>query len=169
MVLWKYLFGLASKDLEALKRKKQALEDLFSSNRISQQTYEYLNKDVGDALTSAEKYLESLVSKMKSRIDNLEKQMNILEIFLANSEMMYAAGEIDYETYERQSRALVAGIESIKREISEIKSILSAPTPEPVVITKSVEVTAVSSENATSAIIETQSMEETLEHTQLSS
>ncbi|MEM1586299.1 MAG: CdvA-like protein [Candidatus Bathyarchaeia archaeon] len=165
MVLWKYLFGLASKDLETLKKKKQALEDLLSSNKISQQTYEYLNKDVSEALISIEKYLESLISKMKGRIDDLERQIGVLEIFLANSEMMYAAGEIDYEEYEKQSRALITGIESMKREISEIKSILSPPTPESIVMAKSVEVTVVSSESITSTVIEPQIAKEALEHT----
>jgi len=156
LVLWKYLFELASKDLEALKKKRQALEDLLLSNKISQQTYEYLNKDLSEALMSTEKYLESLVSKMKSRMDDLEKQIGILEIFLANSEMMYAAGEIDYETYDRESRALAAGIESMRREIFEIKNILSPPAPEHI---------AAPSENMTSIVVETKSTEETLGQT----
>lgn len=162
MVLWRYLFELASKDLEALRKKKQTLEDLFSSKRISQQTYEYLNKDISEALMSAEKYLESLVSKMKGRIDNLERQIGVLEMFLANSEMMYAAGEIDYEAYERQSRALIAGIESMRREISEIRNILSAPSSGPMVSEKSMEVTAASPENITPIVTGIKSTEETL-------
>lgn len=163
MVLWKYLFELASKNLEALKRKKRALDDLLSSNRISQQTYESLNKDVSEALADAERYLESLVSKMKGRTDDLEKQISFLEVFLANSEMMYVAGEIDYETYEKQSKALVAGIESMNREISEIKSILNIPAPEPV-IAKSADVTTIS-EVTTPVVTETRSMEGTVEQT----
>lgn len=156
LVLWKYLFELASKDLEALKKKRQALGDLLSSNKISQQTYEYLNKDLSEAMRSTEKYLESLVSKMKSRVDDLEKQIGILEIFLANSEMMYAAGEIDYETYDKESRALVAGIESMRREIFEIKNILGAPAPEHA---------AAPSENITSIVVEAKNTEETFEQT----
>ncbi|MEM2454972.1 MAG: CdvA-like protein [Candidatus Bathyarchaeia archaeon] len=165
MVLWKYLLELASKDLEALKRKKQALDDLLSSNRISQQTYSYLSKDISEAMTNTEKYLESLISKMKNRIDDLEKQIGVLEIFLANNEMMYAAGEIDYEAYERQSKALAAGIESMRKEISEIKNILNPPAPEPVVMAKSVEIIVTPPENTTPIIVETKDVEETFGQT----
>lgn len=154
MVLWKYLFELATKDLEALKKKKQALEDLLSSNKISRQTYEYIGKDLFEALKNAEKYLESLVSKMKGRVDDLEKQISILEIFLANSEMMYAAGEIDYETYEKESKALITGIESMKREIFEIRSILEGTTPERSTA-RSIEVAPTPSENVTAIVVET--------------
>jgi len=147
LVLWKYLFKLVSKDLEALKRKKQALEDLLSSNRISRQTYDCLSKEISDAIINTEKYLDSLVSKMKSRVDDLERQISALEIFLANSEMMYAAGEIDYETYERESKALAAGIESMRKEISEIKSILNPPAPETTAVSESVSPIAAETKN----------------------
>lgn len=122
---WKYIFELASKDLELLRRKKQALENLFSSNRISQQTYEYLGKEIGKALMDVERYMETIVSEMKGRLGELEKQIGILEIFLANTEILHAAGEINYETYESQSKALLLGLESMRNERNEIESALS--------------------------------------------
>ncbi|MEM1514727.1 MAG: CdvA-like protein [Candidatus Bathyarchaeia archaeon] len=161
MILWKCLFELTSKNLEALKRKKRALDDLLSCNRISQQTYDSLNKDLNEALANAERYLESLVSKMKSRINDLEKQISLLEMFLANSEMMYAAGEIDYETYEKQSKALSTGIESIRREMSEINGILNISAPEPS-MAKSVEATR-ALEITTPVITEMQNVGERIE------
>lgn len=167
MVLWKCLFEMTSKDIEALRKKKRALDDLLSSNRISHQTYECISKDLNEAITNAERYLESLISKMKGRIDDLERQIGVLELCLANTEMMYAAGEMDYETYERQSRAIITGIESMRREISEIKGILGAPTPESVSVTKPAE-TIVTPVEKTVPVAEARSVEETIVQTPFS-
>lgn len=122
--LWRYTFELVSKDLELLKKKKQALDDLLSSKKISQPTYEHINKEISEALADVEKYLESVILKMKNRMADLEKQVSILEIFLANVEILHATGEIDEETYEKQSKALYLGLESMRNEVNEIKSIL---------------------------------------------
>ncbi len=129
--LWKYTLELASKELDLLKKKKQALDDLFSSQRISQATYEHLSREVDETLADVEKYLETIISKMKSRMEDLEKQIGILEIFLANVEMLHATNEIDDETYEKQSKALSLGIESVKYEIEEIKNALEKATSKP--------------------------------------
>jgi len=129
---WKYIFELASKDLELLKRKKQALSELLSSNKISQQTFDCLDKEISEAQKDVEKYMETITCRMKDRLSELEKQVGILEIFLANVEILHAAGEIDDEAYERQSKALLMGLESMKNEINEIKSALeSVVTPKP--------------------------------------
>lgn len=129
--LWKYAFELASKDLELLKKKKQALDDLLSSNRISRQTYECLDKEIGDALSDVKRYLESLSCKMKNRAESLERQADILEVFLANIEILHASGEIDSETYEKQSKAISLGLESTRNEINEIRRALESITPKP--------------------------------------
>lgn len=131
MSLWKYTFELASKDLELLRKKKQALDDLLAANRISQPTYEHISKEISESLADVEKYLETVICKMKSRIEDLEKQISILEIFLANVEILHVAGEIDDETYEKQSRALSIGLESMRNEVNEIKSALERVTPKP--------------------------------------
>lgn len=127
--LWKHIHELAIKELNLIKRKKQVLDDLLSSGRISQSTYEHLNGEINEALTSVEKYLETVVCKMESRAQDLEKQIGTLEIFLANTEMLHVTGEIDDETYEKQMRAINIGLEAAKQELSEIKSVLEGPKP----------------------------------------
>jgi gas vesicle protein len=144
--LWKYTFELASKDLELLRKKKQALNDLLAANKISQLTYEHINKEISETLADVEKYLETVVCKMKSRVEDLEKQISILEIFLANVEILHVAGEIDDETYEKQSKALSIGLESMRNEINEIKSALERVTPKPAEAVKCTEESKASSE-----------------------
>jgi hypothetical protein len=146
--LWKYSFELASKDLELLKKKKQVLDDLLAANRISQPTYEHINKEISETLADVEKYLETVICKMKSRVEDLEKQIGILEIFLANVEILHAAGEINDETYEKQSRALSIGLESMRSEVNEIKSALERVTPKPAETVKCGEEIKVTSESS---------------------
>ncbi|MBS7639172.1 MAG: CdvA-like protein [Candidatus Bathyarchaeia archaeon] len=129
--LWKYTFELASKDLELLRKKKQALDDLLASNKISQSTYEHLSRELGETLADVQKYLENIICKMKERMESLERQISILEIFLANVEILHVAGEIDDETYEKQSRALSIGLESMRSEINEIKCALERTEQKP--------------------------------------
>ncbi|MEM2342172.1 MAG: CdvA-like protein [Candidatus Bathyarchaeia archaeon] len=131
MSLWKYIYELASKDLELLRKKKQALDNLLTANKISQLTYEHLNREISEALADVEKYLETVTCKMKSRIEELEKQISILEIFLANIEILHVTGEIDDETYEKQSKALSLGLESMRSEVNEIRSALEKVAPKP--------------------------------------
>lgn len=134
------------KDLDLLKKKKQTLDELMSSNRISRQTYECLSREINDALSDMEKYVESLSCKMRSRAENLEKQASLLEVFLANIEMLHAAGEIDIETYERQSKAISLGLESTRNEIAEIKRILESLSAKPSVEVKCEETVKTSTE-----------------------
>jgi hypothetical protein len=149
---------LASKELDLIKKKKQALDDLLSSGRISQPTYEHLDAEVKEALTSIEKYLETIVCKMESRAQDLEKQIGTLEIFLANTEMLHVTGEIDDETYEKQMKAINIGLEAAKQELNEIKSILEGPKPAETVECKHKEET---SETSAETQVEETTTEET--------
>lgn len=121
MSLWKYSFGLASKELEVTKKKKQALDGLNASNKISQQTYDALNTDITKAISELEGHLKSLKDRMDSRTQELERQMSTLELFLASLEIHHAAGDVDDATYERQNDAIILGLEATKQEMSEIE------------------------------------------------
>ena len=160
--LWKHIHELASKELDLVKRKKQALDDLLSSGRISQTTYEHLNAEIKEALTSVEKYLETTICKMEARAQDLEKQIGTLEVFLANTEMLHVTGEIDDETYEKQMNAINVGLEAARRELNEIKSILEGPKPAEAVECEHGEET---SETLTETTVENPVEEKTAEET----
>jgi len=142
MISWKYSFELARKELEMVKKKKQALDSLLNEGKISQSTYGYLNKEVTDALKAIEAEQKVLTEKMTVRATELEKQVKSLEMFLANLEIHHATGEIDDESYEHQNGAISLGLEATKQELSDIKEALvnliperavtAQPQPEPV-------------------------------------
>ena len=130
MISWKYSFEEISKDLELAKKKKQALEDLFNKEKISEFTYESLNKDISSTISEIEKRQKALGEKMTSKLTELEQQINTLEIFLANSEIQHVAGEIDDELHERESNAFSLGLDALRQQLDSIKGIVGDIMPE---------------------------------------
>ncbi len=134
--LWKHSFELVNKELELTRKKKQALDSLLETGKISQSTYEYLSRELAEAISDLEEHRRSIVEKMDARAKNLEKQVEALELFLANLEVLHAAGDIEEEVYRRQSEALKLGIEATKQELNDIKnSLVEAPSRETVTTT----------------------------------
>ena len=130
MSSWRYSSELVSRELDLAKKKKKALDDLYAAGKISQSTYEYIEKDLTEVIIDLEAHLKTLIDKMKTRAEELEKQMKSLEIFLANLEMHYVAGEIDEETYANQNKAITLGLNATKQELETIRDILSKIAPE---------------------------------------
>jgi len=129
MVLWKDAFEKINMELDLTKKKKQALDELLSSGRISQSTYDCLCKDLNEDLNQIEIRRKSLAEKMTSKLNGLEDQLQTLEFFLANSEMAYAAGEINSELYAQESSALNLGMEATKQELNWIKEVIIQLVP----------------------------------------
>jgi len=129
MVMWKDSFEKINTELDLTKRKKQALDDLLSAGRISQFTYDCVCKDLNEDIDQIELRRKSLAKKMASKISELEEQLQTLEFFLANSEMAYAAGEINSELYSQESSALNLGMEATKQELNWIKEVIIQLVP----------------------------------------
>lgn len=156
MISWEYSFEKISKDLELAKKKKQALDDLFGTGKISQFTYDSFNKGLTDTIAEIETHRKALAEKMTSKIAELEQQVNTLEMFLANAEILYAAGEIDDELHTRESNAFTQGLEATKQELEVIKEVVANLMPEKMELTLP---------PAPGEIVEAPSVEEVLEET----
>ncbi len=124
MISWKHSFKEISADLELTKKKKQALDDLLEEGRISESTYESLNGELTDAIASTEARRKALADKVNSKISELEQQITVLEMFLANSEIEYVAGEIDEDLHQRESNAFALGLEAVKQELNAVKEVV---------------------------------------------
>lgn len=141
MVTWKESFDRISTELGVTDRKKQALENLHSGGRVSQFAFECLNKELADETAEIETRRKVLVEKMTGKLNELEEQRMALELFLANTEMAYAAGEIGDEIHAKESSAIDLGLEATKQELGWIKDAIvqlvpkeietSAPTATP--------------------------------------
>jgi len=129
MVLWKDAFEKINLELDSTNRKKQVLDDLLGTGRISQSTYDGLCKDLDEDINQIELRRKALAEKMASKLNELEKQLQALEFFLAHSEMAYAAGEINSELYAKESSALNLGMEATKQELNWIKEVIIQLVP----------------------------------------
>ncbi len=129
MISWKHSFKEISADLELTKKKKQALDDLLEEGRISESTYESLNGELTDAIASIEARRKALAEKVNSKISELEQQITVLEMFLANSEIGYVAGEIDEDLHQRESNAFALGLEAVKQELKAVKEVVGDLMP----------------------------------------
>jgi len=132
LISWKYSFEKIGKDLELARKKKQALDDLLSRGKISQNTYDSINTEITNAIAEIEARQKDLAEKMTSRITEFEEQINTLEMLLANSELQYAAGEIDEQSHERESGAFNLALEATKHQLNVIKGIVGEILPQAV-------------------------------------
>jgi len=130
LISWKYSFEKIGKDLELARKKKQALDDLLNRGKISQNTYGSINTEITNAIAEIEARQKDLAEKMTSRITELEEQINTLEMLLANSELQYAAGEIDEQSHEGESGAFNLALEATKHQLNAIKGIVGEITPQ---------------------------------------
>jgi len=129
MVMWKDAFEKISLELDLTRRKKQVLDDLLNTARISQSTYNCLCKDLNEDTDQIELRRKALAERMASKLGELEEQLQTLEFFLANSEMAYAAGEINSELHAQESSALNLGMEATKQELNWIKEVIIQLVP----------------------------------------
>jgi len=129
MVMWKDAFEKINTELYLTKRKKQTIDDLLGSGRISQPTYDCLCKDLDEEVDQIENRRKALAGKMSNKLGELEEQLQTLEFFLANSEMAHAAGEINDELHAGESSALNLGLEATKQELNWIREVIIQLVP----------------------------------------
>jgi len=146
LVMWKDAFEKINTELDLTKRKKETLDDLLGSGRISQTTYDCLYKDLNEDINQIEIRRKALAQKMTSKLSELEEQLQTLEFFLANSEMAHAAGEINDELHAKESSALNLGLEATKQELNWIREVIIQLVPKETVSPTPVSSTAESVE-----------------------
>jgi hypothetical protein len=122
---WKQSFEIVNQELELAKRKKQALDELLARKRMSQPTYEHLEKGLTANILDLEANQRSLVDKMISRADELEEQGHVFEWVLANLEIRHVSNEMNEETYSRHKKAMTSGLDATKTELSQIRTSLT--------------------------------------------
>ncbi|MCD6242160.1 CdvA-like protein [Candidatus Bathyarchaeota archaeon] len=129
MTWWKESFEKINSELELIKQKRNALENLLNSGRISQTTYEYYSKELAELEEEIENRRKALVEKMNAKISHLENQLQVLEMLFTEIEISHAVGKMDEETYNRQRDALSTGLEFARQELNALKDTLSSIEP----------------------------------------
>ncbi len=121
---------IINKELETARKKRQTLHDLLSVGKISKSTHDYIAKNIDNTINEIESRQKVLADKITSRINELEEETRALEMFLANLEIGYVAGEIDQDLYERESKSIALGLENARRELTNIRDTLLSIIPE---------------------------------------
>jgi len=121
LVSWKQSFNRLNEEYEIAKKKKQALDNLLNTGRISPTTYEEFNKEIDEAIAEIERQQKALLEKMKSKMAELEKHIHMLETLYANFEIQHVTGEIEEEVYQRETNLLSTGLETVKQELEAVK------------------------------------------------
>ncbi|MEM3579482.1 MAG: CdvA-like protein [Candidatus Bathyarchaeia archaeon] len=131
MFSWKRSFEKINSEYETVLKKRQALNNLYSSGKISQSTFELFNKEMGEALAEIEKQKNMLLEKMAAKVKEGEEQIKVLERLLANYEIQHVGGEISEEDYQREITLLSLGLENARKELDAIKETMNKLTSVP--------------------------------------
>jgi len=121
LISWKHSFKRLNEENEMAKKKKQALDNLLNTGRISQSTYDMFNEEIDKAIEEIERQQKALLDKMNSKMGELEEQIKTLEILLANFEIQHVTGEVNEEVYQREIGLLSAGLETARHELDIVK------------------------------------------------
>jgi len=121
LISWKHSFKKLSEENEMAKKKKEALDNLLNTGRISQSTYDLFNSEMDEAIAEIERQQKALLEKMNSKMEELEEQIKTLEMLLANFEIQHVTGEVDEEVYQREIGILSMGIETAKQELDTVR------------------------------------------------
>ena len=103
LMSWKHSFKRLNEEYEIANKKKQALDKLFETGRISQTTRDSFNDEIDAAVADIEKQQKELLAKMQFKMGSLETQIKTLEMLLANYEIQHVVGEIEEEAYAPSS------------------------------------------------------------------
>jgi hypothetical protein len=130
LISWKHSFNRLNEEFEMAKKKKQALDNLYETGRISQTTHDAFNDDISAVIEEIEKQQYGLLERMKNTTQELDDQIKILESLLTNYEIQHAVGEIEEDTYQREIHLLGTGLETARRELEKINdAICKISTP----------------------------------------
>ena len=121
LISWKHSFKKLNEENEMAKKKKQALDNLLNTGRISQSTYDLFNNEMDEAIAEIERQQKALLEKMNSKMEELEEQIKTLEMLLANFEIQHVTGEVDEEVYQHEMGILSMGIETAKHELDVVR------------------------------------------------
>ncbi|MEM3725753.1 MAG: CdvA-like protein [Candidatus Bathyarchaeia archaeon] len=125
MISWKNSFKRLNEEYETVNKKRQALENLLNTGRISQSTFDDFNAEINEAVAEIERQRRTLLDKMNAKMKELETQIKTLETLLANFEIQHVTGEVEEEVYQREIALLSAGLEHAKNELTAIKEATS--------------------------------------------
>lgn len=121
LISWKHSFRKLNEEYKLAKKKKQALDNLLDTGKISASTHDMFNREIDDAIVEIENQRKVLLEKMASKTMELDDQIKTLEILLTKFEIQHVTDEIDEEIYQRETDLLSMGLETIRQELDAVQ------------------------------------------------
>lgn len=112
---------MITRDMESVRRQKQALGNLLKKGKISHLTYEKLTKKIEVNISEVEKRRAASINKMQDQIEKLKQLINLLERCSADARVQYTTSKIDKEHLKNKVVTFNLGLKSIKREIQNLE------------------------------------------------
>lgn len=125
---WKVSCDSLSREVEAVKRRAKALQDLAREGEISRSLFEDMMSKYSDEASKIQGSYKSLTEGMAMRMGELEGQRETLDRFLANIKVQFRAGEIDEAAFKVAAESCQSMLKRNSQEMEEISRTLKAAT-----------------------------------------
>ncbi len=107
--------------MEAVRRQKQALDNLLKEKKISHLTYEKLAKQIEVNISEVEKRRAASINKVQDQIEKLKQLVSLLERCSTDARVRYTTSKIDKEPLKNEVITFNLGLKSIRREIQNLE------------------------------------------------
>ncbi len=113
--------SLLASELERAKRKKQALERLLETGKISQITYDKFMEEIDDEIGNIEERKSVYSRELAQRVKELENLIEIMKQYQAKVQIGFSAGEISEQQFKREKEIFESGTKELRREMESLQ------------------------------------------------
>jgi len=115
-----------TKELDLLRRRDHALDELYSSGDIEEAAYKRLKEEYRKAREDLLNRAEATIKKLADRSQRLDEQTKLIQSIMANNKMQYTSGEIGEEEYCLANEAIQEGLNRFSSERKNIDDKISS-------------------------------------------
>lgn len=125
---WKAECEALGKEIDAVKRRAKALQELSREGEIPASIYDDMMSKYSSEATSIQGDYRSLSEGMVVRVGELEGQKEALQKFLVEIKVQFRSGEIDEAAYKVASQSCAAMQAKNSRELEDLTRTLKSAT-----------------------------------------
>jgi hypothetical protein len=125
---WKVECDALGKEVEGVKRRARALQDLAREGEIPPTIYDEMMAKYQSEASRIQESFRSLAESMAVRIGELEGQREALQRFLVDIKVQFRAGEIDEAAYKVASESCEAMQARNSQEVEDLSKALKSVT-----------------------------------------
>jgi hypothetical protein len=128
------------REREKIRRRNQAIDLLLKDGDIEQPEYNQLRCNCEDVKKDIDQKRDTLLGTLKEVEGKLDQRIKDLQSALTNNKMLYAADDIDEETYHAVTESIRSDLEIARKERKDLDNLneclqdiesLETPVPAP--------------------------------------